>query len=54
MESPNTRFQNERTKVRTREETRNPRKSVLTSKVVSPFTRALYIPRLPSNLKKYS
>jgi hypothetical protein len=42
--------------------TRNPRKSVLASKVVNPFTRALvppfirrrrdfYIPRLPSNLK---
>jgi hypothetical protein len=40
----------------------NPRKSILTSKVVNPFTRALeppfigrrrdfYIPRLPSNLE---
>jgi hypothetical protein len=44
------------------DETRNPRKSVLVSKVVNPFTRALeppfigrrmdfYILRLPSNLE---
>jgi hypothetical protein len=47
---------------RNREGTRNPRKSILVSKVVNPFTRALeppfigrrrdfYIPRLPSNLE---
>jgi hypothetical protein len=47
---------------RNREGTRNPQKSILVSKVVNPFTRALeppfigrrrdfYIPRLPSNLE---
>ena len=62
MGSPNTRLQNGHTKVRTKEGTRNPQKSVLASKVVNPFTRALappfigrrrdfYILRLPSNLK---
>jgi hypothetical protein len=62
MESPNTGFQNKYDKVCQSEGTRNPRKSVLVSKVVNPFTRALgppfiqrrrdfYIPRLPSNLK---
>jgi hypothetical protein len=60
--SPNTRFQNKHTKVRAKEGTRNPQKSVLASKVVNPFTRTLeppfirrrrdfYIPRLPSNLE---
>jgi hypothetical protein len=60
--SPNTRFLNKRTKVRTREGTRNPRKSASASKVVNAFARALeppfigrrrdfYFPRLPSNLK---
>jgi hypothetical protein len=59
---PNTRFHSEGMKVRTREGTKNPRKSVSASKDVNPFTRALeppfigrrrdfYIPRLPSNLK---
>jgi hypothetical protein len=65
MWSPNTSkigFQNKYTKVCKRARTRNPRKSVLASKVVNPFTCALkprfvgrrrdfYIPRLPSNLK---
>jgi hypothetical protein len=62
MESLNTTFQNEHTKVETKEGTRNPRKFVLASKVVNPFTRVLeppfigrrrdiYILRLPSNLE---
>jgi hypothetical protein len=62
MESPNTRFQKKCGKVRQREGTKIPPKSVLVSKVVNPFTRALeppfigrrrdfYILRLPSNLK---
>jgi hypothetical protein len=59
--SPNTRFQNGHEKACKNEGTRNRRKSVLISKVVNPFTRALespfigrrrdfYIPILPSNL----
>jgi hypothetical protein len=62
MESPNTRFKNYHTKVAKRKGTRNPRKHVLISKVVNPFTHALApsfigrrrdfcILRLPSNLK---
>jgi hypothetical protein len=65
MGPPNTseeRFPNEYAKVRRSAETRNLRKSVLTSKVVNPFTRDLkppftgrrrdfYISKLPSNLK---
>jgi hypothetical protein len=59
---PNTRFPNEHKKACKSEGTRFPRKSVSTSNVVNPFTRALkppfigrrkdfYIPRLSSNLK---
>jgi hypothetical protein len=62
MESPNTQVNNKSTKVTKREEIKNPRKPVLASKVVNPFTRSLaphfigrrrnfYIPRLPSNLE---
>jgi hypothetical protein len=62
MEAPNTRFPNEHKKACKSEGTRFPRKSVSTSNVVNPFTRALkppfigrrkdfYIPRLSSNLK---
>jgi hypothetical protein len=65
MGPPNTNeegFSNEYTKLLRNQETRNLRKSVLASKVVNPFARALeppfirmlrdfYIPRLPSNLK---
>jgi hypothetical protein len=62
MESSNTRFHNERTKVMKGWGTRNPQKSVLTSKVVNPFRRApeppfigrrrdFYIMRLRSNLE---
>ena len=53
------------TKVMKKQGIRNPRKPVLASKVVNPFTRALeppfigrrrdfYIPKLPSNLKNIS
>jgi hypothetical protein len=62
MESPNTRVRSKHSKVAKRLGTKNPRKPVLVSKVVNPFTRALaplfierrrdfYIPRLPSNLE---
>jgi hypothetical protein len=62
MEFPNTRARNKCTKVTKGGKTRNPRKSVFSSKVVNPFTRALappfigirrdfYIPRLPLNLE---
>jgi hypothetical protein len=62
MESPNTRIGNKLTKLTKRKGIRIPRKLVLTSKVVNPFTCAItpafigrrrdfYIPRLPSNLK---
>jgi hypothetical protein len=44
MESPNTRIGNKITKVMKRKGTRNPRKPVLASKVVNPFTRALAPP----------
>jgi hypothetical protein len=61
-ESPNTRVTNKCTKVTKKEETKNLRKPVLTSKIVNPFTRALTppfigrrsdfdIPRIPSNLE---
>jgi hypothetical protein len=60
--SPNTRFLRRCTKARMKERTRNLRKSVLTSKVVNPFTRTLgppfigrrrdfYILKLPSDLE---
>jgi hypothetical protein len=60
MESPNTRVTNRSTQVMKKEEIKNLRKPVRTSKVVNPFTRALappfigrrrdfYILRLPSN-----
>jgi hypothetical protein len=60
--SPNTRATKEDAQFTKDRETRNLRKSVLTSKVVNPFTRALthpfiwrrrdfYIPRIPSNIR---
>jgi hypothetical protein len=62
MESPNTRVTNKSAQVMKRGETKNLRMSVLASKVVNPFTRALappfigrrrdfYIPRIASNLE---
>jgi hypothetical protein len=62
MEYLNTKFQSKLSKVTKRWGTRNPRKSVLASKVVNTFTCALgppfirrwrdfYIPRLPSNIE---
>jgi hypothetical protein len=61
VESPNTRDRNKHMKVTKNRGTKNPRKHILTSKVVSAFTRALappfigrrrdfYISKLPSNL----
>jgi hypothetical protein len=61
MGSPN-KIPEQKPESRNREGTRNPRKSILVSKVVNPFTCALeppfigrrrefYIPRLPSNLE---
>jgi hypothetical protein len=68
MGTPNTseeRLPNKHEKAFRNEETRNPCKSVLASKVVNPFTRTLgppfigrqrdfYIPKLPLNLKNIS
>jgi hypothetical protein len=62
MGSPNIIITNKSTQVTKKEETKNLRKPVLTSKVVNLFTRALappfigrrrdfYIPRIPSNLE---
>jgi hypothetical protein len=64
MGSPNTRITNRSAQVTKKEETKNLRNPILTSKVENPFTHALappfigrrrdfYIPRIPSNLENF-